>query len=79
MLCWMSAIADPYRDAYALALAWLDGDDRRVAEVLAPYTLDGQTAELLLSVLALVGIERDEEALGELLYRVALSGAGRPS
>jgi hypothetical protein len=75
----MSAIADPYRDAYALALAWLDGDDQRIADVLAPYDLDGQKVALLFGVLALVGIERDSEELAELLYQVALPGAGRPS
>jgi hypothetical protein len=53
----MHALADPYRDAYALALAWLDGDDERIADVLSPYALDGQNVGLLFGVLALVGID----------------------
>ena len=72
-------MTNSYRDAYGLALAWLDDDDERAAEMLAPYLLGGDELALVVSLLALVAIERDAEVLRELLAKVALSGAGRPS
>ena len=71
-------ITDSYRDSYALALAWLDQDDERAGEILARYDLGADGLGLLVSVLALVGVGRDAEELGELLFQLALCGAGRP-
>jgi len=73
----LSAVADPYRDSYGLALAWLDDDMQRVAELLGPYRLSGAELHLLVSVLDLVGIDSDRERLRGLLAGIALAGAGR--
>jgi hypothetical protein len=72
-------VTDAYRDAYGLVLAWLDEDDERAAEMLAPYLLGADELGLVVSLLSLVAIDRDPDVLRELLAKVALVGAGRPS
>ena len=73
----MSGIAHPFRDGYGLALAWLDGDMQRVAELLGPYELSGNELHLLVSVLDVIGLRSDPEILRALLSGIALAGAGR--
>ena len=73
----MSGLADPYRDGYGLALAWLDADMARVAALLAPYRLTGDELELFVCVLDLIRLDNDQEALRSLLEGLALAGAGR--
>ena len=68
---------DPFRESLGLALAYLDGDDELVAEILRPYVLPGQDLALLVGVLELLGLGRDEDELAELLYGVALAGASQ--
>jgi len=68
---------DPDREALGLALAYLERDNELVAEILRGYSFPDDDLGLLVGVLELVGLERDEDELTELLYEVALAGAGR--
>ena len=72
----MAATRYPFREAIGLALAWLDGDDEVLAEIVAGYDLGRDELELLVSVLSLISLGRDEDDLGDLLYEVSLVGAG---
>ncbi len=69
---------DPLRESLGLALAYIDGDDELVAEILARYSLAGDDLGLLVSVLDLLTLGRDEDELAELLYGVALVGVAQP-
>ena len=73
----MTEAAHPYRDGYGLALAWLDGDMQRVAELLGPYRLGGDELHLLVSVLDLLDFNTNPERLRGLLSGIALAGAGQ--
>jgi hypothetical protein len=73
----MSGVADPHRDSYGLALAWLDGDMQRVAELLGPYELSGDELHLFVSVIDLVRLAPDVAVLRALLSGIALAGAGK--
>jgi hypothetical protein len=68
---------DPLRDSLALALAYLDDDQELAAEILREYRLDRETLDLLVGVLSLVALDRDEDEVAEMLYQLALIGAGR--
>jgi hypothetical protein len=69
----VSGLANPHRDAYGLALAWLDDDMARVAALLAPYRLTGAEFELL----DLIRLAENPEAFRSLVEGLALAGAGR--
>ena len=73
----MTATTYPFREAIGLGLAWLDGDDDLVAEILAGYDLGTDELELLIGAVSLIPVGRDESDLAELLYGAALVGAGR--
>jgi hypothetical protein len=73
----VSAAHDAHRDSYGLALAWLDGDLDRVAKLLEPYRIAGDELHLLVSVLDLVRLDRDEAGLRSLVSGLAIAGAGR--
>jgi hypothetical protein len=70
---------EPLRDAVALALAQIDGDEERIGAVLAGYSTDERTAELVLGLLGLVGLDRDTTRFARLLRGLADAGASRPS
>lgn len=70
---------DPSRDALAAVMAWLDGDDDRLVDVLLPYQFGRDELSLIVGLLALVDIERGGDDLRDLLAHLALVGATRPS
>jgi hypothetical protein len=45
----MAVAQYPFREAIGLGLAWLDGDDERLAEILTHYDLGANELELLVS------------------------------
>jgi hypothetical protein len=73
----MIGVAHSYRDGYGLALAWLDGDMQRLAELLGPYRLSGDELHLLVSVLGVLDLNANPDVLRALLSGIALAGAGR--
>ncbi len=74
----MTAATYPFREAIGLGLAWLDSDDELLAAILADYDLGRAELELLIGVVSLISVGRDEDEVGDLLYGIALGGAGRP-
>lgn len=73
----MSTATYPFREAIGCALAWLDQDDDLLAEILNRYELGDEELELVVSVVSLMSVDRDEGELADALYGMALAGAGR--
>jgi hypothetical protein len=72
-------MGNPVRDAIGLALAYVDGNDARLAALVEPYAFEEREMHLLLAVLALVPLDRDGAELERLLWGQALAGASSPS
>lgn len=65
------------RQAVGLVLGELEGEDDLVCSILSQYSFRGDELTFVVTLARLVCFGRDEEEIGELLFRLACDQASR--